>query len=73
MTTAADDLARHLAACPLVAVLRGITPGEISAVGSALLGLSVGESIAWPMPGGVVKVKIEEIVYQPERAGEYHR
>ena len=45
----------------------------LAPVGSALLGLSVGDSIAWPMPGGVVKVKIEEIVYQPERAGEYHR
>ena len=45
----------------------------LAPVGSALLGLSVGDSIAWPMPGGVVKAKIEEIVYQPERAGEYHR
>ncbi|MEG1324520.1 MAG: nucleoside diphosphate kinase regulator [Janthinobacterium sp.] len=45
----------------------------LAPVGSALLGLSVGDSMAWPMPGGVVKVQIEEIVYQPERAGEYHR
>lgn len=45
----------------------------LAPVGSALLGLSVGDSISWPMPGGVVQVKIEEIVYQPERAGEFHR
>lgn len=45
----------------------------LAPVGSALLGLSVGDSMAWPMPGGVVNVKIEELVYQPERAGEYHR
>lgn len=45
----------------------------LAPVGSALLGLSVGDSIAWPMPGGVVQVKIEEIVYQPERSGEFHR
>lgn len=35
--TAADDLARHLAACPLVAVLRGIRPDEVEAIGAALL------------------------------------
>lgn len=45
----------------------------LAPVGSALLGLSVGDSISWPMPGGVVQVKIEEIVYQPERAGQFHR
>lgn len=45
----------------------------LAPVGSALLGLSVGDSMAWPMPGGVVKVTIEELLYQPERAGEFHR
>lgn len=45
----------------------------LAPVGSALLGLSVGDSMAWPMPGGVVNVRIEELVYQPERAGEFHR
>ncbi|MDC8759975.1 nucleoside diphosphate kinase regulator [Janthinobacterium fluminis] len=46
----------------------------LAPVGSALLGLSVGDSIAWPRPGGgAIKVQIVEIVYQPERAGEFHR
>jgi regulator of nucleoside diphosphate kinase len=46
----------------------------LAPVGSALLGLSVGDHIEWPRPGGgVVKVKIMEILYQPERAGEFHR
>ena len=35
--TAAEDFARHLAACPLVAVLRGIRPDEVEAVGAALI------------------------------------
>ena len=34
---AAEDFARHFAACPLVAVLRGIRPDEVEAVGAALL------------------------------------
>lgn len=43
-------------------------------VGSALLGLSEGGKIEWPKPGGgVTKVTIEEVVYQPERDGEFHR
>lgn len=43
-------------------------------VGSALLGLREGDEIEWPKPGGgVMNVLIEEVVYQPERAGELHR
>ena len=46
----------------------------LAPVGSALLGLSVGDEIEWPRPGGgTLKVRILEIVYQPERAGEFHR
>ncbi|AKH20089.1 nucleoside diphosphate kinase regulator [Sedimenticola thiotaurini] len=46
----------------------------LAPVGSALLGLSVGDHIEWPRPGGgVTKVQIVEIIYQPERAGEYFR
>lgn len=51
--------------------------GQISIlapVGSALLGLSVGDSIEWPKPGGgMLQVRVEDVVYQPERAGELHR
>lgn len=46
----------------------------LAPVGSALLGLSQGDQIEWPKPGGgILRVRIEEVVYQPERAGEYHR
>lgn len=46
----------------------------LAPVGSALLGLSVGETIEWPRPdGGRMTVQIREITWQPERAGEYHR
>ncbi|OOE32012.1 nucleoside diphosphate kinase regulator [Salinivibrio kushneri] len=46
----------------------------LAPVGSALLGLSLGDKIEWPKPGGgFLRVHIEEIVYQPERSGEYHR
>ncbi len=43
-------------------------------VGSALLGLTSGEEIEWPRPGGgTLKVRLVEVVYQPERAGDFHR
>ncbi len=46
----------------------------LAPVGSALLGLSQGDEIEWPRPGGgVLRVRIREITYQPERAGDYHR
>ena len=52
----------------------GGTISVLAPVGSALLGLSQGDEIEWPKPGGgTLKVRIEEILYQPERAGEYHR
>lgn len=44
----------------------------LAPVGSALLGLSQGDEIAWPKPGGgMLQVRIEEVVYQPERAGDH--
>ena len=46
----------------------------LAPVGSALLGLSQGDEIEWPKPGGgLIKVTIKEVTYQPERAGEFHR
>lgn len=42
-------------------------------VGSALLGLSVGQQLTWPMPGGQERtIEIIDVVYQPERAGDFH-
>jgi regulator of nucleoside diphosphate kinase len=53
------------------------TGGKISIlapVGSALLGLSTGDEIEWPSPGGgIIKVRIVEIIYQPEREGKFYR
>jgi regulator of nucleoside diphosphate kinase len=44
-----------------------------SPVGSALLGLSVGQEIQWGLPNGTsARFRITEVVYQPEAAGDYH-
>lgn len=40
----------------------------LAPIGSALLGLSVGDDLEWPRPGGgTLKVHVVEIVSQPER------
>lgn len=46
----------------------------LAPVGSALLGLRIGDSIDWPMPGGrTARLQVLAIRYQPEAAGELHR
>jgi regulator of nucleoside diphosphate kinase len=46
----------------------------LAPVGSALLGLSVGQHIDWSAPGGkVLKLTLLAVEYQPEAAGEYNR
>lgn len=37
-------------------------------------GTCTGDEIEWPKPGGgVLRVRIVEVTYQPERSGEYYR
>jgi len=38
----------------------------------ALLGYRKGDMIEWPVPSGVKKITVDEIIYQPEAAGDYH-
>lgn len=46
----------------------------LAPVGSALLGLSVGQSISWQAPGGrELRLRILDVSYQPEASGAFHR
>ncbi len=46
----------------------------LAPVGSALLGLSEGDQIHWPMPDGEIQpIQVLQLVYQPERSGQLHR
>lgn len=45
----------------------------LAPIASALLGLVVGDEIEWPVPGGrTTRLRVLEIVYQPEAAGHFH-
>ncbi|WP_130803014.1 nucleoside diphosphate kinase regulator [Acinetobacter ihumii] len=44
----------------------------LAPVGAAILGLAEGQSIEWPQPDGqFMQIKIEKVIYQPEREGKY--
>lgn len=43
----------------------------LAPIGTAILGYRAGDAVEWRVPGGIRKLRIEEILYQPEAAGEY--
>ena len=48
--------------------------GKISVlapIGTAILGYRQGDTIEWPVPSGLRKLKVEKILYQPEAAGDH--
>lgn len=44
----------------------------LAPVGTAILGYRVGDIVEWQVPAGKRNFKIEEVLYQPEAAGDYH-
>lgn len=44
----------------------------LAPIGTAMLGYHIGDTIKWHVPAGIRKLKITDILYQPESAGDYH-
>lgn len=44
----------------------------LAPVGTAILGYREGDIIDWKVPGGIIRFKVEKLLYQPEAAGDYH-
>ncbi|MGZ5210441.1 MAG: GreA/GreB family elongation factor, partial [Kaistella sp.] len=42
-----------------------------SPVASALIGYGIKDEIDWIVPSGMTKIIIDDIVYQPEAAGDF--
>ncbi|QKJ66903.1 nucleoside diphosphate kinase regulator [Deefgea piscis] len=72
-----EDASGALSELTLVYPDEGGAAGSVSIlapVGSALLGLSVGQSIHWQVPGGrELELRILDVVKQPEAMGKFHR
>jgi regulator of nucleoside diphosphate kinase len=52
-----------------------IAAGRLSVlapIGTAILGEHVGDDVHWRVPDGWRRLKIEEIIYQPERESAFH-
>lgn len=48
--------------------------GKISVlapIGTAILGYREGDTIEWPVPSGLRTLKVEQVLYQPESAGDH--
>lgn len=44
----------------------------LAPIGTAMLGHRVGDEFDWQVPAGLIRLRVEEILYQPEAAGHYH-
>ncbi|HET8720828.1 MAG TPA: nucleoside diphosphate kinase regulator [Nitrospira sp.] len=42
----------------------------LAPIGTAILGYRVGDTVEWPVPGGMRRLRIDEVLYQPEAAGD---
>lgn len=43
-----------------------------SPIATALIGYKISDEIEWIVPAGLTKLRIDEIIYQPEAAGDYN-
>jgi len=44
----------------------------VAPIGTAMLGQRVGDEFEWEVPAGSVRLRVEEMLYQPEAAGDFH-
>jgi len=44
----------------------------LAPVGTAILGYAKGDVVEWEVPSGIRRISIDEILYQPEAAGDFH-
>jgi regulator of nucleoside diphosphate kinase len=42
----------------------------VAPIGTAMLGQRVGDEFEWEVPAGSVRLRVEEVLYQPEAAGD---
>ena len=43
-----------------------------SPIATALIGYKVNDEVEWIVPAGLTRIRIDEIIYQPEAAGDFN-
>jgi regulator of nucleoside diphosphate kinase len=43
----------------------------LAPIGTAILGYRAGDTVEWEVPAGVRRLKIEDVLYQPEASGNF--
>jgi regulator of nucleoside diphosphate kinase len=69
----AGDTATYTLVYPDAADVKRDRISVLAPVGTAILGYRVGDTIRWPVPNGEVRLKVEAVLYQPEREGDFRR
>jgi regulator of nucleoside diphosphate kinase len=67
-----DETENYILAYPEEADIGEGKLSVLAPLGIALLGARTGQVIKFEAPGGMRRLKIEKVLYQPEAAGEFH-
>jgi regulator of nucleoside diphosphate kinase len=51
--------------------LAEMTVSILAPIGTAVLGYRAGDTIEWDVPAGVRRLKVEDVLFQPEAAGRF--
>lgn len=67
------ELFEYTLVFPMDADLNAGKISILAPIGTAMFGYRAGDKVSWPVPGGVRKLKIKKVLYQPEAAGDFDR
>jgi regulator of nucleoside diphosphate kinase len=67
-----DQLMTYTLVFPLQANADDGRISVLAPIGTAMLGHRVGDEFEWRVPAGPIRLRVESVLYQPERAGHFH-
>jgi len=68
-----DDVMTYTLVFPDLADYESRRISILAPIGTAMLGHREGDEFEWVVPAGPVRLRVEEVIYQPEAAGHLHR